>query len=78
MCPEVSLQQFEAAIVKLNCRRYVPATRASLLITSNSPCRKLLGDLGGASWLCSTTRVISGAKGRDRRPGLDALLRGVA
>ena len=46
-------------------------------ITSYSPCRKPLGGLDGPWWPIYRDEGVSGAHGRARRPGLDALLKGV-
>ena len=46
--------------------------------TSYNRSRRLLDGLAGRSWRIYRDEGISGTKGRDRRPGLDALLKGVA
>jgi DNA invertase Pin-like site-specific DNA recombinase len=46
--------------------------------TNYSRSRRPLGGLAGRSWLIYRDEGVSGARGRDKRPGLDALLKGVA
>ena len=46
--------------------------------TSCSRSRRPLDGLAGSSWRIFRDEGISGARGRDKRPGLDALLKGVA
>src|ERR1700719_4225565 len=46
--------------------------------TSLHPCRRPLDGLGGALWPVFRDEGISGTRGRDKRPGLDALLKCVA
>ena len=46
--------------------------------TSYSRSRRPLDGLAGPSWPIYRDEGISGARGRDKRPGLDALLKGVA
>jgi hypothetical protein len=52
-----------------------PVIAGRLLRTSYSRFRRLLGGLAGRSW---PRRGISGDKRHDKRPRLDALLKGVA
>ena len=46
--------------------------------TSYSRSRRLLAGLAGQSWRIYRDEGVSGARGRDKRPGLDALLKGVS
>ena len=46
--------------------------------SSFSRFRRLPVGLAGRSWRSLPRRGISGTRGRDKRPGLDALLKGVA
>jgi DNA invertase Pin-like site-specific DNA recombinase len=55
-----------------------PQTEARPWRTSYSRFRRLLDGLAGLSWPIYRDEGISGARGRDKRPGLDALLKGVA
>jgi DNA invertase Pin-like site-specific DNA recombinase len=55
-----------------------PPIAGRLLRTSYSRSRRPLGGLAGRSWRIYRDEGISGTRGRDKRPGLDALLKGVA
>jgi DNA invertase Pin-like site-specific DNA recombinase len=55
-----------------------PAIAGSRSRTSLRPCRRLLDGSAGLSWAVFRDEGISGTRGRDKRPGLDALLKGVA